>query len=99
MIHGQVAYDYILSLIHTTWPFAAGPSWARPGLHGAPETRLHIFFGEEISMAARLFTNGWDLFNPTKTDGVAVRSGPGTERSCEAIFESGSLFSRVPERA
>ncbi|CAJ1357422.1 unnamed protein product [Effrenium voratum] len=26
----------------------------------------YIFFGEEISMAARLFTSGWDCFNPTK---------------------------------
>ena len=27
----------------------------------------YIFFGEEVSMAARLFTCGWDMFNPTET--------------------------------
>ncbi|CAE8680220.1 unnamed protein product [Polarella glacialis] len=34
----------------------------------------YIFFGEEISMAARLFTSGWDLFNPTKTIGYHLQS-------------------------
>lgn len=26
----------------------------------------YVFFGEEISMSARLWTSGWDMFNPTK---------------------------------
>ncbi|CAE8600435.1 unnamed protein product, partial [Polarella glacialis] len=26
----------------------------------------YIFFGEEIAMSARIWTAGWDLFNPTK---------------------------------
>mmetsp|Transcript_9047 Transcript_9047/g.28232 ORF Transcript_9047/g.28232 Transcript_9047/m.28232 type:complete len:649 (+) Transcript_9047:1-1947(+) len=26
----------------------------------------YIFFGEEIAMSARLWTSGWDLFNPTR---------------------------------
>lgn len=34
----------------------------------------YIFFGEEISMAARLYTHGWDLFNPTKTIGYHLQS-------------------------
>jgi [Skp1-protein]-hydroxyproline N-acetylglucosaminyltransferase len=30
-------------------------------------TLRHVFFGEELSMAARLFTSGWDLYAPPES--------------------------------
>merc|ERR1719329_751871 len=34
----------------------------------------YIFFGEEIAMTVRLWTHGWDLFNPTQTIGYPLGS-------------------------
>lgn len=38
----------------------------------------YIFFGEEISMTVRLWTHGWDLYNPTKV--VAYHLGSRAHR-------------------
>ena len=49
--------------------FAAGFNFSYSAIiNDCPYEKLHgLFFGEEISMAVRLFTHGYDIFSPEET--------------------------------
>jgi hypothetical protein len=52
--------------------FAFGPSLALMDEVGYDGDYENMFYGEELMMAARLFTHGWDTYSPDVRESVCA---------------------------